>query len=58
MISTRPRSTPVGGRFAANGDPGGPAYDLQDRSTMRLGPRPRVINDPRAQARRAWEGVW
>lgn len=50
-------------QFARSGDPGGPGaarwprYDTTSRSTMELGATLRVIDDPLAPQRRAWEGV-
>jgi para-nitrobenzyl esterase len=44
--------------FAAHGDPGWPAYDPETRAVMTFdGDGARVVNDPRADERRAWDGV-
>jgi para-nitrobenzyl esterase len=47
-------------RFAASGDPGAdwPPYDLEQRSTMELGSRRRIVHDPGRSERLLWEGVW
>jgi para-nitrobenzyl esterase len=42
--------------FAATGDPGWPAYDLEQRRTMRFGVTSTVVDDPRAWERRVWAG--
>jgi para-nitrobenzyl esterase len=44
-------------RFATNGDPGWPKYDLSRRATMRFGMTSEVVNDPRAAERALWEGA-
>ena len=43
--------------FAANGDPGWPAYDLVRRATMRFDTTSQVVDDPRSWERALWEGV-
>jgi len=42
--------------FAATGDPGWPAYDLDRRATMRFDTTTRVVEDPRAWERSLWDG--
>ncbi|MFF0751721.1 carboxylesterase/lipase family protein [Streptomyces sp. NPDC004267] len=42
--------------FAATGDPGWPAYDLDERRTMRFDTHSAVLGDPRADERVLWEG--
>jgi para-nitrobenzyl esterase len=44
-------------RFARDGDPGWPRYDLERRSVMRLDTSPAVIEDPYARERTLWAGV-
>ena len=44
-------------RFAAEGDPGWPAYDLDRRATMRFDIASRVVDDPRTWERALWEGI-
>jgi para-nitrobenzyl esterase len=44
-------------RFAAEGDPGWPRYDLERRCVMRLGLEPAVVDDPYARERALWAGV-
>jgi para-nitrobenzyl esterase len=44
-------------RFAADGDPGWPRYDLERRSVQRFGIEPRVVEDPYARERILWAGV-
>jgi len=43
--------------FAATGDPGWPAYDLDRRATMRFDTVSGVVDDPRPFERRVWEGL-
>jgi para-nitrobenzyl esterase len=44
--------------FAESGDPGWPAYDPETRAVMTFdGDGARVVNDPRADERRLWDGV-
>lgn len=44
--------------FAENGDPDWPAYDPETRAVMTFdGDGARVVNDPRADERRLWDGV-
>ncbi|MEU8620452.1 carboxylesterase/lipase family protein [Streptomyces sp. NPDC048623] len=43
--------------FATTGDPGWPAYDLQQRPTMRFDIVPEILTDPRAGERALWEGM-
>jgi para-nitrobenzyl esterase len=43
--------------FATTGDPGWPPYDAERRAVMRFGEDPAVVEDPRAEERRLWEGV-
>jgi para-nitrobenzyl esterase len=44
-------------RFAAEGNPGWPRYDLHRRATMRLGVPSEVVDDPYAPERALWDGV-
>jgi para-nitrobenzyl esterase len=44
-------------RFARDGDPGWPRYDLERRAVMRLDATSTVIDDPYAQERALWAGV-
>jgi para-nitrobenzyl esterase len=44
-------------RFARDGDPGWPRYDLQHRATVRFGLTPSVVEDPYARERQLWAGV-
>ena len=44
-------------RFAAEGDPGWPRYDLEHRCVMRLGVPSAVVDDPYARERELWAGV-
>jgi carboxylesterase type B len=44
-------------RFATDGDPGWPAYELGRRATMRFDNVSRVVDDPRAWERALWEGI-
>jgi para-nitrobenzyl esterase len=44
-------------RFATDGDPGWPAYDLVRRATMRFDTTSRVVDDPRSWERELWEGI-
>jgi para-nitrobenzyl esterase len=44
-------------RFAAEGDPGWPRYDLERRCVMRLGLESAVVEDPYARERDLWAGV-
>jgi carboxylesterase type B len=42
--------------FAATGDPGWAAYDLEHRPTMTFDlPESRVVNDPRSDERKVWQ---
>jgi para-nitrobenzyl esterase len=44
--------------FAKDGDPGWPAYDTESRSVMTFdGDGATLVNDPRADERRLWDGV-
>ena len=43
--------------FARTGDPGWPAYDTADRTTMVLTEDPTPEDDPRGQERLLWDGV-
>jgi para-nitrobenzyl esterase len=44
--------------FAEHGDPGWPAYSPETRAVMTFdGDGARVVNDPRADERRLWDGV-
>ena len=43
--------------FATTGDPGWPAYDLDARPVQVFGTLTGVTPDPRAEQRRAWDGV-
>ena len=44
--------------FAKSGDPGWPAYDTESRSVMTFdGDGATLVNDPRADERRLWDGV-
>ncbi|HEY4027554.1 MAG TPA: carboxylesterase family protein [Candidatus Dormibacteraeota bacterium] len=43
--------------FARTGDPGWPAYDVERRTTMTFDERCRVVEDPRPDERRLWEGI-
>jgi para-nitrobenzyl esterase len=44
--------------FAEHGDPGWPAYSTETRAVMTFdGDGARVVNDPRADERRLWDGV-
>ncbi len=44
-------------RFAKDGDPGWPRYDLEHRATMRFDLTPSVVEDPDARERELWSGV-
>jgi para-nitrobenzyl esterase len=44
-------------RFATDGDPGWPAYDLVRRATMRFDTTSQVVDDPRSWERGLWEGL-
>ena len=44
-------------RFAANGDPGWPRYDLERRPVLRFGIESWVVEDPYARERTVWAGV-
>ena len=44
-------------RFARDGDPGWPRYDLAHRATMRFDLTPQVVEDPYARERELWAGV-
>ena len=43
--------------FARTGDPGWPAYDATQRTTMRFDHTSGVVDDPLVQERQLWEGV-
>jgi para-nitrobenzyl esterase len=44
--------------FAKSGDPGWPVYDMESRSVMTFdGDGAMLVNDPRADERRLWDGV-
>jgi para-nitrobenzyl esterase len=43
--------------FARTGDPGWPCYDPDRRATMRFGDRCEVVDDPRGDERRLWDGI-
>ena len=43
--------------FAKHGDPGWPKYDPTQRATMEFGTNTRLVNDPRAEQRKLWEGL-
>jgi para-nitrobenzyl esterase len=44
--------------FAKSGDPGWPVYDMESRSVMTFdGDGAALVNDPRADERRLWDGV-
>jgi para-nitrobenzyl esterase len=43
--------------FARTGDPGWPPYDPDRRATMRFGDRCEVVDDPRGDERRLWDGI-
>ncbi len=43
--------------FAKHGDPGWPKYDQEQRTTMEFGPTSQLVNDPRAEQRKLWEGL-
>ena len=42
--------------FARDGDPGWPAYDDSRRPVMHFDEESSVLDDPRAEERRLWEG--
>jgi para-nitrobenzyl esterase len=44
-------------RFAADGDPGWPRYDLERRPVKRFGIESSVVEDPYARERTLWAGV-
>jgi carboxylesterase type B len=44
-------------RFAANGDPGWPRYELERRATRRFDVESTVVDDPRAAERALWHAV-
>ena len=44
-------------RFARDGDPGWPRYDLERRPVMRFGLASSVVDDPYARVRALWSGV-
>jgi para-nitrobenzyl esterase len=44
-------------RFARDGDPGWPRYDLDRRAVMRFDVPPSVVDDPYGRERALWEGV-
>jgi para-nitrobenzyl esterase len=44
-------------RFARDGDPGWPRYDLEHRATKRFDVTPSVVEDPYARERELWAGV-
>jgi para-nitrobenzyl esterase len=44
-------------RFATDGDPGWPGYDLGRRAVMRLDTSPSVMEDPYRQERDLWAGI-
>ena len=44
-------------RFARDGDPGWPRYDLEHRATMRFDTSSSVVEDPYARERQLWAGV-
>jgi para-nitrobenzyl esterase len=44
-------------RFATDGDPGWPRYDLERRCVMRFGLEPSVVDDPYTRERAVWAGV-
>jgi carboxylesterase type B len=43
--------------FARDGDPGWPRFDLNRRETMRFDTRQELVDDPRSEERRLWEGL-
>jgi len=43
--------------FAMTGDPGWPRYRSERRATMCFGDTCQVVDDPRAEERRLWEGI-
>jgi para-nitrobenzyl esterase len=43
--------------FATHGDPGWPQYDPAQRATMRFDQTSEIVNDPRSEERRLWEGL-
>jgi para-nitrobenzyl esterase len=43
--------------FVAQGDPGWPAYDAKQRTTMRFDLESGVVEDPRPAERELWTGV-
>jgi para-nitrobenzyl esterase len=44
-------------RFARDGDPGWPRYNLERRAVMRFDATPVVVGDPYAHERALWAGV-
>ena len=44
-------------RFARDGDPGWPRYDLERRCVRRFGVEPSVVDDPYTRERALWAGV-
>jgi para-nitrobenzyl esterase len=44
-------------RFATTGDPGWPAYEPRRRAVMRFGLPSEVVDDPRTEERRLWDGI-
>ncbi len=42
--------------FASSGNPGWPQYNLMQRATMRFDSTSQVVDDPRSEERRLWEG--
>ena len=55
--SSPTRCTRAWVRFARDGDPGWPRYDLEHRATMRFDLTPSVVEDPYARERELWAGV-
>ena len=43
--------------FAKVGDPGWPSFDTNRRATMRFDTRQELVDDPRSEERRLWEGL-
>jgi carboxylesterase type B len=43
--------------FARDGDPGWQRFDLSRRATMRFDRRQELVDDPRSEERRLWEGL-
>jgi para-nitrobenzyl esterase len=44
-------------RFATDGDPGWPAYDLSRRPVQDFGAEVRTVEDPRGEQRALWDGI-